>query len=85
MAIQIRLSAHARNQVARRGVNESEVISAIRTSPWQPAELGRLECRKDFAYQSEWNGTFYSTKQVRPIFVKEAEEIVVVTVYSYFF
>ena len=81
----IRPSGHARGQLARRGVSEDEMIEAIRTSSWQPAELGRLECRKDFPYGREWNGKFYKTKQVRPIFVEEADEIVVVTVYSYYF
>ena len=32
-----------------------------------------------------WNGVFYATKRVRPIFVEEVAEIVVVTVYTYFF
>ena len=32
-----------------------------------------------------WNGTHYTTKQVRPIFVDEPDEIVVVTVYVYYF
>jgi hypothetical protein len=81
----VRLSGHARHQLARRGISEAEVIDAIRTSPWQPAERGRLECRKDFPYGREWNGRFYTTKQVRPVFVEEAGEMVVVTVYSYFF
>jgi ABC-type glucose/galactose transport system permease subunit len=31
------------------------------------------------------NGEVYATKQVRPIFVEEAGEIVVVTVYTYYF
>jgi hypothetical protein len=30
----------------------------------------------------DWNGKLYATKQVRPIFVDEAAEIVVVTVYT---
>jgi hypothetical protein len=81
----VRLSGHARGQLARRGISEDEGIEAIRTSSWQPAELGRLECRKDFSYEREWNGKFYKTKQVRPIFVEETDEIVVVTVYSYYF
>lgn len=51
----------------------------------QAAELGRLECRRDFPYGRDWNGKFYDTKQVCPIFVEEADEIVVVTVYSYYF
>jgi hypothetical protein len=85
MSKPVRLSGHAYGQLARRGASEEEVIEMIRTSPWQPAELGRLECRQDFVYGREWNGKFYETKQVRPIFVEEADEIVVVTVYSYYF
>jgi hypothetical protein len=81
----IHLSGHARDRLASRGVSEDEVIEAVRTSPWRPAELGRLECRRSFAYGQEWNGRFYNTKQVRPIFVEEADKIVVVTVYAYYF
>ena len=81
----IRLSGHARENIRYRGATEQEVVDAIRTTPWGTAERGRLECRKDFAYRQDWNGTFYATKQVRPIFVEEADEIVVVTVYVYYF
>jgi hypothetical protein len=38
-----------------------------------------------FRFNAEWNGKSYSTKQVRPMFVEEADEIVVVTVYVYYF
>jgi len=71
--------------MTRRGFTVAEVEEAIRTRPWQPAELERLECRKDFAYGKEWNKKFYATKQVRPVFVEEASELVVVTVYTYYF
>jgi hypothetical protein len=67
------------------GAKESEIADAIRTGNWSPAERGRLECRKDCVFQSTWNGVYYETKQVRPIFVEEPEEIVVVTVYVYYF
>jgi hypothetical protein len=81
----IRLSDHDRGYLVRRGFIEAEVHEAIRTSPWQPAQRGRHEAIKDFPYQALWNGTFYTTKRVRPIFVEETVEIVVVTVYTYFF
>jgi hypothetical protein len=32
-----------------------EVVEAIRHEPWRPAELGKLECRKDFVYNANWN------------------------------
>lgn len=81
----IRLSGHARLQLPRRGAEETEIIQAIRQAPWQPARLGRWECRMNFPYGREWNNTVYTIKQVRPIFVEEADEIVVVTIYTYFF
>ena len=80
----IRLSEHALRYTGKRGFTVTEIEDAIRTSPWMPAELGRLDCRKDFPYGKEWNGKVYATKQVRPIFVEEAGEIVVITVYTYY-
>jgi hypothetical protein len=35
--------------------------------------------------RAEWNGSWYATKQVRPILVEEDDRIVVVTVYVYYF
>ena len=81
----IRLSAHAAQYQAPRGFTAAETEEAIRTMPWQPAERGRVEVRKDFSFAGTWNGRFFQTKQVRPIFVEEADEIVVVTVYTYYF
>lgn len=81
----IRISRHAHENMRFRGATEQEVLEAIGTAAWMPAEVGRLECRKDFAYGKDWNGKFYTTKQVRPIFVDEPDEIVVVTVYVYYF
>jgi hypothetical protein len=68
----IRLSDHALRYASKRGFTVDEVVDTIRTTPWQSAELGRLECRKDFRYDQEWNGRIYATKQVRPVFVEEA-------------
>jgi hypothetical protein len=78
-------SGHARQQLLFRGTTEGEVADAIRTAPWHTAENGRLECRKDFIFDAVWNGRHYAIKQVRPIFVAEPKEIVVVTVYLYYF
>jgi hypothetical protein len=71
--------------MSKRGFAVAEVEEAVRTSPWGTAELGRLDCRKYFTHGKEWNGKVYATKQVRPVFVEEAAEIVVITVYTYYF
>jgi len=81
----IRLSGHARKQLEFRGAAIQDVIEAVRTEQWGQAELGRLDCRRNYAFNAEWNGHFYRTRQVRPIFVDEPGEIVVVTVYVYYF
>ena len=81
----IRLSDHAREQLTFRGCSELEISEAICVAPWEDAELGRLECRLDFTFRQRWNGRWYETKQVRPIFVDNPDEVVVVTVYVYYF
>ena len=81
----IRLTVHAQGYLSRRGFTVAEVEEAIRTGVWRPASRGRQETSKEFAYGQDWNGTVYATKRVRPVFVEEATEIVVITVYTYFF
>ncbi len=81
----VHLSGHATEQMAFRGGRREEVVEAIRTAHWESAEQGRLECHKEYPFNAEWNGVRYRTKKVRPIFVEKEEEIVVVTVYVYFF
>ena len=81
----IRLSDHALRYRAKRGFSVAEVEQAIRAGLWRPAELGRLECDRDFPFGRDWNDKVYGTKRVRPVFVDETTEIVVVTVYTYYF
>ncbi|HEX7577664.1 MAG TPA: DUF4258 domain-containing protein [Verrucomicrobiae bacterium] len=81
----IRFSKHALGYTAKRGFTVAEVEEAIRTGKWGAAELGRLDCRQNFPYGLDWNGKIYAIKQVRPVFVEKREEIVVITVYTYYF
>lgn len=81
----IRLSAHAKVRCSLRGTTEKEITETIKTSKWRESELNKLECHKDFVFNKTWNNKFYKTKQVKPIFVKEEKEIVVITVYVYYF
>ena len=81
----IRLTKHALGYTTSRGFTPADVEEAIRTCPWGTADLGRLDCRKDFPYQRDWNGKIYAMRQVRPVFLDEPGEIVVITVYTYYF
>jgi hypothetical protein len=81
----IQFSGHALEAMRYRGATEDEVIQTIQSAQWSSAEQGRFECRKDFVFNKNWNEKFYGVKQVRPIFAEEADEIVVITVYVYYF
>ncbi len=78
----IRLTTHARLQCQERGATEAEVVKAVREGAREPAKNDRERYRYNFAYHQLWQGTFYGIKQV----VKEEErEIVVITVYTFYF
>lgn len=71
--------------MTERGVEESEVEETIRSGEELSAKSGRKKFRKNFSYEREWGGKFYRIKQVVPITTEEDNEIVVVTVYSFYF
>ena len=79
------MSQHAKEQCIYRGTNEKEIYESILNSSWEKVEIGRIECKKDFIFDSIWNKKNYHTKQVKPIFIEEVNEIVVITVYVYYF
>lgn len=81
----IRISNHALEQCRERGATEDEVRVAIAQGSREPARKGRWLCRFNFTFEKEWKGGFYALKQVAPVIVEEDAEIVVVTVYTYFF
>ena len=71
--------------MSKRGFSVAEAETAVREGEWEPAEHGRLSASVDFPFNAIWNRRFYTTKRVRPIFVDEPAEIVIVTVYTYYF
>lgn len=68
----IEFSRHAREQMAERGVNEEEVIEAIRSGERVPAKRGRLGHRENFQYNRMWGGRTYA--QVLAIVAQEPNE-----------
>jgi hypothetical protein len=81
----IRWTRHAQEQCVERGATESEVREAIRRGTRQPAKQGRTLCRFNFPYGRLWQGKLYAIKQVAPVIVEETHEIVVITVYTFYF
>lgn len=81
----IRLTKHAVGQCAERGANEEEVRKAIRAGQRERAKSGRLIYRYNFQYNGRWRGRTYAIKQVAPVVAEDEHEIVVVTVYTFYF
>ena len=81
----VRLTKHASEQAAERGATEAEVVEATRHGSREPAKQGRELCRFNFTFGQKWQGNFYAIKQVAPVIKDEANEIVVITVYTFYF
>jgi len=79
------ISNHAKIKMADRGAFKDEVIRAITEGSSEPAREGRLLFGKNVAFDGTWRGKKYKTKQVAPVIKYEDDEIIVVTVYVYYF
>jgi hypothetical protein len=81
----IRLTNHARDQARERGASVAEVKETIRKGSREPAKQGRELCRFNFAFGRRWQGKRYAIKQVAPVIKEGINEIVVITVYTFYF
>ncbi|MGO9587796.1 MAG: DUF4258 domain-containing protein [Limisphaerales bacterium] len=81
----IRFSRHAEEQAQERGATTAEVSEAIRKGSREPARHGRELCRYNFAFGRKWQGKSYAIKQVAPVIMEKTDEIVVITVYTFYF
>lgn len=80
-----RLTRHAVEQCAERGANEAEVAQAIQHGSREPGKFGRVVCRLNLPYNGLWQGKTYAIKQVAPVIKEQEDEIVVITVYTFYF
>jgi hypothetical protein len=81
----VRLTKHAKAQCVERGAKEAEVRHAIEHGSREMAKHGRELCRFNFPFDARWHGNHYAIKQVVPVIKEEAHEIVVITVYTFYF
>jgi len=81
----IRFTKHSLEQCSERGASQEEVEVAIRKGNREPAKKDREIFKYNFSYDDLWQGKHYSIKQVAPVIVEEDEEIIVITVYVFYF
>lgn len=69
-----------------RGASEEEVITAINSGTWEPANLGKFKTKHKFDFNaiSRTNQKNFKYKTVEPVFADENDIIVVVTVKVYY-
>jgi hypothetical protein len=65
--------------------SEAEVQEAVAKGSRDPAKRGRELCRYNFTFGKTWQGQPYAIKQVAPVIKEEANEIVVITVFTFYF
>lgn len=81
----VQFHSDARERMGERGATEEEVIATVRDGERFPAKFGRTGSRRNFAYDSEWRGRRYGTKQVEAFAVKERRDwLVIPLVVRYF-
>ena len=81
----IEISPHARQQMQERGIEQAEIITAIREGQVEPARKSRVMYRKNFQFDDVWRGRRYRIKQVAPVVAEQSDRLVVVTVYVFYF
>ena len=78
------ITDHARVRMKERGALEENVLAAVRFGEREPARDGRILCRLTLEFNQEWDGKYYGAQQVAPIVVEDEDEIVVVTVLTFY-
>lgn len=82
--MRVRLHPHAISRLGERGASEGEVIATIEQGERLPAKSGRHAFRRNFAYNAQWRGRFYATKQVEAIAVDEDGWLVITVIVRFF-
>jgi hypothetical protein len=83
--VEVQIDQHARERMTERGASLQEVTLTIEAGERFPAKFGRAGFRRNFAFDGEWRGRRYATKQVEVFAIEEDERWVVVTVLVKFF
>ena len=82
--MQVCLHPHAQSRLAERGATETEVVATVTAGEQFPAKYGRTGFRRNFAFDAEWRGRLYATKQVEAYAVPEDGWLVITVIVRYF-
>ena len=83
--MKVRIHPHALERLAERGATADEVAATVESGEQFPAKFGRTGFRRNFAFNGEWMGRRYATKQVEALAVEEEDGWLVITVLVRYF
>ena len=83
--MKIKIHPHAKERMQNRGTSENEVIKTVEQGEEFPAKFGRIGFRCNFVFEGMWRGKKYKTKQVEVYAIKEAQDLIVITVLVKYF
>lgn len=82
--MEIKLHPHARDRLRERGATEDEVKATVTSGERFTAKYGRTGFRRNFPFQAQWNGKYYSVKQVEAYAVEENGWTVITVIVKFF-
>ncbi len=85
MGKRIIFTDHSLSRIAKRGTTKEEVIESIENGKSEPAKDNRIMHRLNLPYNKIWIDTIYPIKQVAPVVVENEDELIVITVYTFYF
>lgn len=81
----VSLHPHALARLEERGATEAEVRTTVETGERFAAKFGRVGFRRNFAFNREWRGRRFATKQVEVYAVLEEGSWLAITVLVKYF
>ena len=81
----IRLHSHALSRIGERGATPEEVEATVVAGERFPARFGRTGFRRNFAFDGDWRGRRYRTRQIEAFAVEEDDGWLVITVLVKYF
>jgi hypothetical protein len=81
----VTIHPHASKRGIERGATENEIMETVRRGEEFPAKFERTGFRKNFSFDSIWNGKNYSTKQIEAYSVEKDDAWIVITVIVKYF
>jgi hypothetical protein len=76
---------HARERMQERGADEEEVGATLEKGEQFKAKFGRMGFRRNFPFNRERRGKFFTTKQVELYAIQENDAWLVITVLTRLF